>query len=148
MMDHNGALSKKNDQPWQDTLFEAGFDAVSKTFWGLEARLGPGDENLIMQGVYRTQQRHIKGAAILFGLSPTCTKRTRERVAQTLSIDLAILESAAKRIRDGPGIMTRSKGVTEVLGTLHGKNALQRLAILGANRNFWGPAVANTNPVR
>lgn len=127
---------------WRGTLFDAVVDAAENRIWPEEINLGPVPVNGEVPGSRRTQRRHIAGAMRLFQLCADCSLRSREQVAAQVGIDLAVLESEAKRIRDGPTILVRGSGGMMVLKTLSATNLVTaRLVTLGSCREFWGPII-------
>ena len=147
-LDHRGRIvtPDEGECPWEDTVFDAVIDASSGDTWPDAVTLGPSapvDDDVEHPRCRRTQRRHIAGAMRLFGIDAAGTRRERELVCRTMTLDLVPLEIAASHIRDGPSLKVRGEEGAKVLEQLPSVVAtINGLLALGRSRGFWGPALS------
>ena len=147
-LDHRGCTlaPEAGESPWEGTVFDGVVDASSGKIWPDEVTLGPPvpeDDGDKPSQCKRTQRRHVAGAMRLFALDQAGLRREREQVCQVLMLDLAPLEGAAGRIRDGPRLKVRGEEGAKVLEQLpQVASTIFGLLALGRSRGFWGPALS------
>ncbi len=112
-------------EAWKVTIFSPIVCASLGELWLEEKNLGPDDvvvEQIFSTGVLKTQMRGINFFMRLFAISKGSHQKTRERVAEFLSLDLTVLEDAKRRMnarpRDGPLVTLRGKIGLEILNRL------------------------------
>ncbi len=146
--DHRGRVVTPGvgENRWDDTAFTAVIDAEAGDLWPEEVELGPvaEDEDAAARPSCRkTQRRHLTGAMRLFALDAKGTSRDRDQVARALGVDLMPLETASRRIRDGPSLRVRGVEGVGVLSQLPAVVATAAgLLALGVSRGFWGPPLS------
>ena len=114
-----------------DTYFSAIFDMSDAQRWPEEAC-----EN---SSTRRTQERQILSICRLFSLGIE-TEKSRYETAELLAVDHIFLADVANGIREGPSMMSKSKGVRTILEILiqEKKNIFEKILLLGHKLRFWG----------
>lgn len=119
---------------FQGTLFAASMDAAVGEAWHRE-HSGSSEK------WWGTQLRRLTLAAQLLGLAPEVGSGKRERVADTLGVDLLLLSDQAGRFCSAGGYRDRGSAVTCVLDALPPSDFLaERLVECGTLANRWGAA--------
>ena len=121
-------------QRFQATLFAACQDAAEGKAWHRE-------HSGSSETWWGTQLRRLTLAAQLFGLAPEVGPRRRERVADTLGVDLLLLCDQAGQFCSARGYRDRGAAVTRILDALPQSDFLaERLVDCGTLANRWGVA--------
>ena len=122
-----------------DSIFAAAFDAADKKKWPDEAR-----PEYRSKGVFKTQKRHINGLLLLLGIAAESCDKQRENVTANLGLTSSELHRGHARIRDGPRLLWREKGlqIKELLTPLQPLSRhLASIQTLGFKVEFWGQPI-------
>jgi len=133
-------IDEADDAPsLANTVFAAAIDAADEIKWPEEAH-----SDRYLKGVFKTQKRHINGLLRLLGIARESSEKCREHVTARLGIALSDLQHAHARIRDGPRLLWREKGL-QLKGLITTLQPLSRhlasIQILGSEVEFWGQPI-------
>ncbi len=87
---------------------------------------------------FKTQKRHIKRWALLFGAEPTLSKDERWKASLNLNISYLHLDEGAENIRAGPTFADRARIVLGILNSLNGAISLAAILQRGQSERVWG----------
>ncbi len=130
--DGSPATEKSGALRFEDTYFDAAIDATNRVFWPSESLEGSMKPRRI------TQRRHLERASLILGVHPGLDERSREELAQILSLPGQQLLDNAKKFHGSSGDHGRGKAICNILSLIEDSPVMfSRLADAGAAVCLW-----------